>query len=188
VTGFSGAYDQDLAVAQVSESPGGHLDGDGADRKGIAADAGLLSDPASGAHCLPEQSEERKSDNAARLGRFKGRADLTQYLVFTEYQGVQACGYAEKVAHRIFVLEVVQMRGKLFSGKATLRAQETHRAVHAFPVVVGGQVQLGAVAGRKHDPLGDVVVQFHHGRLQPSRRQRDPLPDCHRRRFVVNAQ
>jgi hypothetical protein len=151
---------QDAAAVEIAEDLLGECRRSGGDGRRALADRRLRPHLSSRVQCIPEETVEQQSGRPVLVGR----AHLAEDLAFARHERVQPGGDAEEMECGRTIAEPVQ-RG-LDVG------ERCDGATFGLLGVVGGDVDLGAVAGRQHDSLAELLCE----RVRLLRIERNALP------------
>jgi len=145
----------------------------------------------SGAHFLGdregvlEQLVQQHAQGARLLGVACGVLDLAEDLRLADDHGIEPARHPEDVADRVALRVGIQVRRDL----GEREAMEAREPVGGMLRLFGGEVELGAVAGRQDRRLAHRVRvrQIVQGLNQPLRLERNAFADGERCGVVVQA-
>ena len=174
-----------MGARQVAEKVLRELGGGGRHRLGLGSEGGLAPHLLRHGEGLAEQAVEDLAEGAHALGGPHRLLHLPKDLRLAQDHGIEARGHAEGVPRGGLVGVAVEVRR---DGYARL-----HRAREEPPLdgmrVVGAEIDLGAVAGRHQDRLGDPGLARQVGERLPLaiRREGELLADLQRSGAMVDA-
>lgn len=152
---FAGADDHDLGILEVAEDFLGEVDGDAADRGLAFLDAGGVADfLADGEGALKEAVEDATSDASFESGGV-ALLDLAKDFGFAEDHGVEPADDAAEVDGGFASVLFVKV---LVGGDSEAFLQVIGKGGGCFFEGVGGEIELGAVAGGDDDAFSDGVA------------------------------
>ncbi|MCY1533162.1 hypothetical protein D9M68_684750 [compost metagenome] len=160
----------------------------------------MRADLGGGAHFLGdreralEQLVERAAERAGGFGRAHGVFHLAEDLGFAQHHGVEPAGHAKGVARGFVVVQGVGVRAQQGGGHAAALGQPAEGVVERD--VLGGAINLGAVAGRDDRGLdlrvaavaGERAAQAVQRRGDLVERERETTAQIERRGRVVQAE
>ena len=146
---LAGADQHDTAVVEVVEHLLRERSGSRRDRGRTLADRGLDPRPPTGMERLPEDPVQQRT----RRSRLEGGPDLAEDLALAGHERIEPCSDAEEVKCRRLVGEPVEDRDDLVPALPRQRTQGLRRARLELAILLGRDVDLGAVARREHHGL-----------------------------------
>ena len=179
------ADEQHVLFGDAREDALGQPDRGGGHRHQVRADLGL------GAHVLGhresalEQFVQQETQRAGLLGLAHRLLHLPEYLRLAQHHRIQAARHAERMLHRLFARQRVEIGLDVLARHLMILRQP----VDGMVGICGVAIQLHAVAGGQDRRLFRRAVfhQVAQGILQPVRIERDLLAHVERRGLVVDA-
>ncbi len=175
-------------MRQVTEDLPRQAHGGEGHRHRAGADGGI------GAHLLGhrkgmlEQTAQQAVHAAGLRGALVGAFHLTENLRFAEDHGIQAGGHAQDVAHRVGVLQVIEIGPQ----RTFIQVMKAAQPVDHGPalVLLAAHVQFGAVAGGEDGGLLDARQpgQLAQGLLHPLRGEHHAFAEFHRGSAMIDAE
>ena len=148
--------DHDPATFQITQTGPGQVDCGVGHRRGRSADRGFGSGTFADLDRMAKQQIQRRSRRPVVAGNIPSGANLAQDLGLTEHIGLDTRRNREKMIDGTIVMVAVQMLGDLIGAYITEQTQGIADVSIGAVETFGDGVDLGAVAGRQHDRLGDV--------------------------------
>ena len=176
-------------VREVSEDLPRELHRGVGDGDRAVGQPGLRADPLGHRERLREELVEHRTDRLELAGVPVGVLHLPEDLRLPEDHRIEAAGDAEQVTNRLFAEVVVEVARQLGDRHAVVGGEELLYVLHALVSLAGKDAHLDPVAGGEDDPFGDAgaLPEPPEGMAHGVRREREALPDLHRRGPVVQA-
>ena len=163
-----GADDEHLAARQVGEDVLGQVEGDGRHRRRAGADVGLGAHALAHLERLAEELVEQRPARPLLDAELPGRAHLALDLALPDDHRVEAAGDAEELGRRAVLAQHVAGAGELVGRHPRVGHDGRGHRVLGAPRVGRRDVDLGAVAGRERDGLGDLAAGDEAAQQRPA--------------------
>ena len=172
---------------EAAEAVGRHGDGGLRHRGDVASDAGVGASSLARLERVAEQQVEGRAGGALVRAALPGHLHLTEDLALAEHGRVEPGGDAEEVGHRRGVVVDVEVVAEVLGGEEGDLGEEVADVLVGAVEALGHRVDLGAVAGREHDRLRDVLAghEIVQGLRQRGVTDGHPLEQVERRAPVV---
>src|SRR5690606_39024130 len=187
--GLAGADQEHGGIVRSGEAVQRQAHGGGGDRHRVDADPGVGARTLGRGEGLLEQAVELAAQGAGAARRGPGLLHLAEDLRFAQHQRVEAGGDPEQVADRLGVLVPVEIGAQVAAQAGVVGRVGGQPGSQRAAVVLGGRVQLGAVAGRQQHHLmyPRQLAQRRQGRRQRVFGKGHPFAQFDRRGLVVEA-
>ena len=155
----AGAEHEPAPALEAAEALGGHRDGGLRHRRDVAGDAGVGAGPLAGLEGVAEQQVEGRAGGALLAGAVPRHLHLAEDLALAEHGRVEPGGDREEVGDGRGVVVDVEVVAEVLGGEEGDLGEEVADVLEGAVEPLGDRVDLGAVARREHDGLGDVLAR-----------------------------